>query len=72
MTQDTVIHNIYNTEYYFAHSLTVNGIEGLKVDYADICRNGKYCARIQDYWGKDIPRVYIEVEIFHTINEIKE
>ena len=57
----TLIHNIYDNELSFLHSLTVDGVEGLRVHYKDIARNGIFCA-VTPYYNDYFPEVFMTMD----------
>ena len=53
-----IVHNKRNVNDFFSHSLTVDGIEGRRVAYNEIARNGAFCA-ITPYYNDFFPEVFM-------------
>ena len=61
--RDEVIHLIHDLTTGFTHSLQVNGVEGLKVGYNIIARNGMYAATTS-YYDDVLPNIFMVISPF--------
>lgn len=72
-----IVHNISHTPNKRYHSITVNGVEGLRVSLREIARNGSFAATMKGYDKVSVlPRVFLITDfssVCKTINteEIK-
>jgi len=63
----SIIHNVYNLTSGRFHSITVDGVEGLRVDESIIARNGIYAACLQGY-RDELPRIFKVTLLEHPYN----
>lgn len=68
--QPCITHNIYKLTALSAylHSLTINGIEGMRVGYNVVARNGVYAATTE-YFAGELPKLFIisnQADLYHT------
>ena len=57
----TITHNKSYINNFYYHSLTVDGIEGKRVAYNEVARNGSFCA-VTSYYNNFFPEVFMMLD----------
>lgn len=69
LSDDTIVHNIYDYESGFLHSISVNGVESKRVSYKAIARKGRYGATTRYYKGY-LPAIFkLDTPVEYTVNK---